>query len=188
MAWHSFSRHGLWLAGIAVLLSFGADRTLANAPAPYDPEPRGATGPAAPFVVRYHASKQDSTIVIPQKFLPQVGRYPKVPKVSSTPPQQKAINAGTLLATVISGGGLAVVFIRRRKIGATAAIATGMTLLAVAIGTTMATPPPSPRVTQGPVNSAENPAPKVTIKITESGDEIVLIVGENAPRLRSQSR
>ena len=206
MASHPFPRLWTRLAAIGILLITGV-HALANIPAPIRPRlnnlnqpppPPKKVGAAATFVVRRDAVAEHSRIVIPKKFLPANDTdfrlyQPLNPAKASADPfgssQRKAVNAGLLLATVISGGGLTVVFVRRRKMRAATGASVITLLLTIALGTTMAAQPPSQPLPDVPLPNAARQAievagadSQVTVEIVERGSEIVLILGKDVPK------
>ena len=98
--------------------------------------------------------------------------------------RRKATDSGLLLATVIAGGGLTVAFVRRRKMATALGVAGISLALAVALGTAMASPPSvkSPNAPP-PDHTAKSVNPQLTVEIVEVGNEIVLTLGRDAPKL-----
>jgi hypothetical protein len=138
-------------------------------------------GVTAGFVLRRDGTQERSRILVPKKYLP-ASEAPTV-DLSQDGPQQRTANAGLLLATVISGGGLTVVLLRRRKVGAAIGVLVAMLALTGALGAAMAkVPPPNPPALPRPVVEAQVAVPQVMIEVVETGDDIVLILGRNAPR------
>ena len=184
MTFHPSAKAWARLAVVGLVLHATGERVWANAPAPPPVRPDGIekptiptvrpNGPAADFVVRRDGAEQHSRIVIPRRFLP--ARPNRVGERSVSGAEQRATSAGLSLATVITGGGLAVVFVRRRQVGAAAAVLVVMLGLTVALGTAAATSPPSPLNNGGP-------SPQVTVEIVESGNAIQLLLGKDAPPL-----
>ena len=156
-------------------------------------------GQAAAFVIRRDAAQEQSRIVIPRKFLPSGKAAPQGEDPfgkASTPDdflagsRERAVNAGLLLATVIAGGGLTVVFARRRKAGPAIGMLVGTLLLAAALGTALAGEPLAAPVDGGNLlDKAQISAasPQATVEIVETGDEITLILGKDAPQPATRS-
>jgi hypothetical protein len=173
-------------------------------------------GPPAAFVLRRDAAEKHSRIIIPQKYLPSGNTVPRrflpsggaTPNISLDAPRQKAVDAGLLLATVMAGGGLTVVFVRRRNVKTAVGISVVTVLLTVTLGTAMAAvpnplvapnPPPIGVGAAGqlpftqPVESLNLNPPRIAVEATgagsqisvdivATGDEIILILGKDAPQ------
>ncbi len=205
MAFHRFCRLWTRLAVIGILLIMGGLASANPMPSPPDsyrrrpeppPQPPAVVkhvGQPASFVVRRDAAQEQSRIVIPRKFLPQGVVAPNedpfgdnsTPNSSLVGSRHKAVDAGLLLTTVIAGGGLTVVFVRRRKVGTAVGILVGTLLLTAALGTAMAVEPPAPAADGGNLLDQAKIAKvsaQATVEIVETGDEITLILGKDAPQ------
>jgi hypothetical protein len=194
-----------WVARPAAADIAVPDKHPAPTPHPVTPIPKstaGETGPAAPFVVRRDATQDNSRIIIPRKLLPAGNAVPVTPAApaaaSSTGTEEdgsaanehRTINMGIMLAVVITSGGLAVAFVRRRKTQVGALLLIGLVASSLLIGTAMADIP-SPFGGGRPVRPRPAPPAPPTAKVettivvetVDSGDQIVLILGKNSPDL-----
>ena len=197
MAFHRFWRLSVRPAVMGILLALVTSALANGVPRPRPPreeappQPAKHIGQPASFVVRRDAAQEQSRIVIPRKFLPQGAVAPNedpfgdasTPNSSFVGSRRKAVDAGLLLTTVIAGGGLTVVFVRRRKVGAAAGILVGTLLSTAAPGTAMAVEPPAPVDGSNLLDQAKiaRVSPQATVEIVETGDEITLILGKDAP-------
>jgi hypothetical protein len=150
-------------------------------------EPERVSG-EVPFVIRRTPGSASSRLIIPRKFLPALAEATgnAVPAEGTTglKLRRRTTVAGVLLSCVIAGGFLAVIFIRRRKVGRAAA--TGVAVLTVALlaGPALADLLPNPFRRPRPPRPVVTPdvqVPKVTVTVVESGDEVVLILGRVTP-------
>jgi hypothetical protein len=202
--------HRLWrlctrLAVIGILLAMAGNvlangvpsrRTTGKQPQP----PANQPGQPAAFVLRRDVAQEQSRIIIPRKFLPSrfIARAANQPLSDAAPPnsswdgaRQKAVNAGLLLATVMAGGGMTVVFVRRRKAGPAIGMLVCTLLLTAALGTAMAIEPSAATVDGG--NLLDNAqvvaavSSQVAVEVVETGDEIILILGKDAPQPPAES-
>jgi len=136
---------------------------------------------AAPLAVRRAANQQHSRIIIPRKYLPVVAPAEAAAPDASATLRRRSIHAGILLSTVIAGGFLAVVFVRRRRVGWAMAGATVLAAVLVVLAGTavadLAVPGRTPARIRPP-RPVRPPTPQIVVETTDSGDEIVLIVGK----------
>ncbi len=133
------------------------------APAPVQP---------SPFVVRRDPVQEISRILIPRKLLAGGQALPA------------AVGAGIALTIVIAGGGLAVAFARRRKAGTGALLSIGLVVSLLLIGTALADiPVPGGRARRPTPGPAPVGGPTVIVETVDSGDQVILILGKNAPNL-----
>lgn len=138
----------------------------------------------APFVVRRGADRQYSRIIIPREYLPVVAPAEATPQSAPASLRRRSINAGIVLSTVIAVGFLAVVFVRRRKVGWAMAGATALVAVVVVLAGTavadLAVPGRTP--SRSPPPRQVSPAtPQILVETTDSGDEVILIVGKTLP-------
>jgi hypothetical protein len=179
MVVHGAVRRWLPVAAGGFVVAFVAQAAWADIALP--PKPKESQ--KAVFVVRHNNTEVDSKLVIPRRFLPSLGRaiVPEPPPAPTSPRASllsTPIHLGTLLSVVISGGLLAVVFVRQRRVGSATMILAGMLTLTVLIGTAFATR--TLRSTPSNTNPPTN-APRVWVETVAGGNEIVLILGSKAP-------
>jgi hypothetical protein len=101
--------------------------------------------------------------------------------IGPDPSRQRLIRTGFLLGGLIAGGGVSLVFIRRRKPGAAVTASLCVLILTLAAGAAVA----------GPVLVVDDPPAKdvqaavslVNVVCIDQGNEIVLILGKEAPKL-----
>jgi hypothetical protein len=161
---------------LAVVL-FGLAAQTARADMLPPPRPRPST---APLVIERDATQESNRLIIPRKFLSAAGAVKaSLEEEPSAGLEQRTMHAGLVLSTVLVGGGLAVVLVRRRKTGGAALMSIVFLAAGLVVGTAIADiavpgkpRPPRPR-----------PSSQVIVETTNSGDEIVLVLGKNAPRL-----
>ncbi len=178
---------GAWFVFVGVVLAINSGPAWANAPAPMRPErelsqpPPRQAGESARFVIRRDANEEHSRIVVPRKLLPA---QPAAGRLSLSSPQGKAVNVGLMLAVMLGGGGLSVAFARRRKVSAAAGVMVVTLLLVVACCTAMTSAAPRRLNEANLPNAAAVPAgAQVAVEIVETGSEIVLILGKDAPQI-----
>jgi hypothetical protein len=137
-----------------------------------------------------------SRIIIPRQFLP-VGNNPWSTNDArpTSMRQEDATRGGLLLATVITGGGLLVAFVRQRKTRAAVATLVGMFAVAIVVSTAMAglilPSPVQPDLSAGQLVklgadnlSVTSPLlPQAAVEIVETGDAITIVLGKNSPLL-----
>ncbi len=197
MAFQRFFRPWTGLIVFGMFAVFEGNALANMAPPPRPPNFQSLVeqdGPPAAFVLRRDDDEKHSRIIIPRKFLPTGNIVPRIylpshnyttPDDSMDRPQHKAVNAGLLLSTVISGGGLTVVFARRRKVRAAVGVSVITLLLTVALGTVMAAEPPSSIFLPNPAPiavEAFGAGSQVSVDLVATGNEIVLILGKDAPQ------
>jgi hypothetical protein len=144
------------------------------------PPPRPQPG-TAPLVIKRDATQESNRLVIPKKFLPGAGAVKAaLEEQPSAALEQRTIHAGVVLSTLIAGGGLAVVFVRRRKTGKAAMTSIVFLAASLLVGTAIAdiAVPGKPRAPR-----PGRPSTQVVVETTDAGDEIVLVLGKNAPKL-----
>lgn len=187
-----FQPRWAWWAATGLLMVFWVGSVRADVPPP--PKSRTSTvhvapgwtgAPRVPFVIRNGADQQYSRIVIPRKFLPVAAPAKAAGPGAAAGLERRSISAGIVLSLVIAGGFLALVFVRRRKGGWAAAGAATLLAAVVVLGSTaladLAVPGRTrPRVT--PPTQASPNAPQIIVETTDSGDQIVLILGKTAPQ------
>lgn len=179
---------GAWFVFIGVLLGIDSGSTWANAPAPMRPErelpqpPARQIGGMARFVIRRDANEEHSRCVVPRKFLPTP---PVASSLSLSSPQGKAVNVGLMLAVILGGGGLTVILARRHKVSAAAGVMVVTVVLIVTCCTALVNAA-RPRQNEANLpNAAVVPTgAQVDVEIVETGSEIVLILGKDAPETR----
>ncbi|NQT38114.1 MAG: hypothetical protein HQ581_11525 [Planctomycetes bacterium] len=172
------------------LVCIGTVQTaLANlAPPPQQPErppkfvfesPKPAQSAPAAFVVRIDRSQNDCRIVIPRKLLAQNVSIETEATVSSM--ESRTVVAGTVLSMVLAGGVLVLVFARRRKtrmaVAASLAVVASLVIFAGTTVADLAVPGRTPSANRPPIK----PTPTVVVEMTDQGNEIVLVIGRDAP-------
>jgi hypothetical protein len=131
-------------------------------------------GQDAPIVVRRESLRKDSIIIIPRRCLPPESNFDTTPKPSADNAQQKAVSAGMILATVISGGGLTLVFVRKRRVGRGIATLLATVALSLTVSSTRGNAPTLSRI------AANSTRPHATVEITDVGNDILVILGRDA--------
>jgi hypothetical protein len=159
------------------------------------------TGPAVPFVVHRDETEAVSRIIIPRKLLPAAKALVPAPnsRAAVEPGEEdkesaslvrRSVYTGCMLALVFASGGLAIAFVRRRKAGVGKVLAIGLAVSMLLLGTALADIPspfgggrrPRPPRPE-PTIPASSAAPTIKVETVDSGDQIILILGRNAPDL-----
>jgi hypothetical protein len=131
----------------------------------------------APLAIGRDASQETSRLIIPRKLLPAAA-------APAADVGYRSVGAGIMLTAVIVGGGLAVAFTRRRKAGAAKLLSIALVMSLVLIGTALADIPlPSGRSSGNRPPRTQATRPGVVVEITDSGDQVTLILGKDAPKL-----
>jgi hypothetical protein len=195
MSWSTVQRRAAWYVAIGLLVAFSGGRALADLPAPGSNPPRRsapvsrsanrtqANGQTVPFVVRFDRRQEYSRIVIPRKYLRTVAPAGAQSEAVSQTWQRRSIFAGTMLSAVIAGGFLAVVFVRRGKIGVGAATSAGIVAVLVILGSTALANMAVPSKGDSPppvVQAIAGRTSQIVVETTDVGDQVVLILGGTA--------
>ncbi len=162
------------LANLALPLSEGE-----VPPQPIFESPKPAPSAPAAFVVQIDRKQSGSRIVIPRKLLAQNVSIETEEAVSSL--ESRTVVAGAVLSTVIAGGVLVLVFARRRKtrmaVAASVAVVASLVIFAGTTVADLAVPGRTPTFNR----PAIRPTPTIVVEMTDQGNEIVLVIGRDAP-------
>jgi hypothetical protein len=194
MTTFSFSTRCVSVWAMAFVAALAAQPARADIPSP----PKGtktAPAAAAPFVVQRDTSQENSRIIIPRTLLsggqtalaaPAATAPTGVEEDASADARLRSVNAGIMLSAVIVGGGLAVVFVRRRKARIGTLLSIGLVVSFVLIGTALADialPGGRPNPNRTLPRPQPAAAPAVVVETTDLGNQVTLILGKNAPKL-----